>query len=304
MASDSQGSQARLFVEPGSAPHTFDSSSESYEFNYESVQKHGRIVGGNGIRGTRSQPKERTRAGAYTVGGRISFTPDPAMLDLWLPRILGGSETADDFPVAETLPAFGLLFNRVTQTFQYTDCQVARAMFHGKAGPGDGDPDLIELVIEVMGLTEVTGTSAPSVTLSTASNAAPYVHSDATFSFVAATRQVKEWWVIIDNVLQPRWVNSVSATRLTPADRIVMVRTRHAYDDDHDDLYAQAVAGSSGTITLTNGNMSTLFTFATLQAPDNSPVIRGKTETDILVDARARTSTTTKEIRVTHDSTA
>jgi hypothetical protein len=83
-----------------------------------------------------------------------------------------------------------------------------------------------------------------------------------------------------------------------------MVRTRHAYDDDHDDLYGQAVAGSSGTITLTNGNMSTLFTFATLQAPDNSPVIRGKTETDILVDARARTSTTTKEIRVTHDSTA
>jgi hypothetical protein len=304
MASDTQGSQARLYVEPGASAHTFDSNSESYEFNYESVQKHGRIVGGNGIRGTRSQPKERTRAGAYTVGGRISFTPDPAMLDLWLPRILGGSETADDFPVAETLPAFGLLFNRVTQTFQYTDCQVARAMFHGKAGPGDGDPDLIELVVEVMGLMEVTGTSAPSVTLSTASNAAPYVHSDATFSFVAATRQVKEWWVIIDNVLQPRWVNSISATRLSPNDRIVMVRTRHAYDDDHDDLYGQAVAGSSGTITLTNGNMSTLFTFATLQAPDNSPVIRGKTETDILVDARARTSTTTKEIRVTHDSTA
>jgi hypothetical protein len=82
----------------------------------------------------------------------------------------------------------------------------------------------------------------------------------------------------------------------------VLVRTRHAYDDDHTGLYGQVVAGSSGTITLTNSTLSTLFTFANLQAPDNSPVIRGKTEIDVIVDAVARMSSTTRELRVTHDS--
>ena len=108
-ASCAQGAMSRLYVEPGAAPHTFDSSSESYEFLYETLQKHGRIVGGSAIRGTRSSASERTRAGAYQVGGRIAMNVDAASLDLWLPRILGGTESADSFPLAESLPAFGVL---------------------------------------------------------------------------------------------------------------------------------------------------------------------------------------------------
>lgn len=83
MASDAQGSQARLCFEPGAAPHTFDTSSEPYDFLYEGLRKQGRIVGGRGIRGTRSRSVERTRQGAYPVGGRIAFNISPAeFLDL------------------------------------------------------------------------------------------------------------------------------------------------------------------------------------------------------------------------------
>jgi hypothetical protein len=304
MAADAQGALTRLFVEPGAAPHTFDSSSESYEYVSESVKKRGRVIGATGIRGTRSSPKERARLGAYTVGGRIVFNPDPGMLDLWLPRILGGSESADSFPLAETLPEFGLLFNRVTTTFEYKSCQVSRAMFHGQAGPGDGDVDLVQMVIEVMAKDEATGTSAPSVTLSTSANTAPYVHSDATFSFNSATRQPREWWVMIDNHLQPRYVNSLTPTRISARDRTVVCRIAIPYDDDAANLYTQSSDGTSGTVTLTNGNMSTLFTFANLKPVQESPVTPGKTELELYVNMVARSSGATKELVITHDSTS
>lgn len=298
---------ARLYVEPGASPHTFDTSSESYEFLYETLQKRGRIVGGNAIRGTRSKQSERTRAGAYPVSGRIAMNVDPLMLDLMLPRILGAAESTDTFALAESLPSFGVLVNRVTQTFEYKDCMVARAMFHGKAGPGDGDPDLLELVLDLQCKDRVTGTSAPSVTLATASNSSPYMHTDAVFTFAGAARQVKEWWVLIDNHLHARWVNSLTATLFCPADRTIAVRARLPYDTDHDDLLDQANAGAAGTIALTNAQhtgLVTTFTFGTLQVPSEDPITRGKTEIDIFLNMTARMLTTTKELVVTNDSAA
>lgn len=305
MASCAQGALSRLYVEPGSSPHVFDASSETYEFLYETLQKQGRIVGGHGIRGTRSSPSERTRAGAYTVGGRIALNIDTAMLDLFLPRILGGTEVADSFPLAESLPSFGVLVDRVTQRFEYQDCVVNRALFHGKAGPGDGDPDLLELTLEILARNRVLGTAAPAVNLSTAANVSVYVHSDAVFTFAAAGREVKEWWVLIDNHVQPRWVNSLTATRFCPADRTVSVRARLPYDTDTANLLEQATAGAAGTIALTNAGatgLTTTFTFATLQVPAEDPIIRGKQEIDLFLNMVARSVTVTKELVMVSDS--
>lgn len=307
MASCAQGAQARLYVEPGDAPHTFDANSESYEFLYETMQKHGRIVGGRAIRGTRSSQSELTRAGAYQVGGRVAMNVSPIMLDLFLPRILGGTETADSFPLAESLPSFGLLVNKVTQTFEYKDCVVARAMFHGKAGPGDDDPDLVELVMDIVAKDRALGTSAPAVTLSTASNASIYVHSDAVFTFASSSRQVKEWWVLIDNHIHTRWTNSLTAVRFCPADRTIAVKARLPYDTDTSNLLDQANAGATGTIALTNAmhtGLSTTFTFGTLQVPAEDPIVRGKTEIDLFLNMTARMLTTTRELVVTNDSVA
>jgi len=304
MGSCAQGAQAALYVEPGASPHTFDTSSERYEFLYESLQKRGRIVGGTGIRGTRSPHSARTRAGHYTVGGRVAMNVDPAGLDAWLPRILGAAESSDSFALAESLPSFGVLVDRVTETFEYTDCVVNQAMFHGKAGPEDGEPELIEMVLDLIGKTEVANTSAPSVSLSTAANATPYVFSDSALTLQSGSREVKEWWLLISNHIQPRWVNSLSATQLCPRDRTVILRTRLPYDTDTDDLYGQALAGATGSLALTNGNLGTTFTFGTLQVPDESPIVRGKTEIDLFLTLTARMTGTTRELVVTNDSVA
>jgi hypothetical protein len=297
-----QGALAKLCVEPGASAHTFDTSSEPYDFKYETLMKRPRVVGGNGIRGTRDQDVATTRYGSYPVGGRLALDVTPAMLDLWLPRILGGSETADNFPLAESLPSFGVLVDRVTQTFQYTDCVVNRAVFHAKAGVGEGDPDLLEVVLELMGKNEITGTTFPVLTLSTASNARPYIHPDGVFTFASAAREIKEFWVMVDNHVQPRWVNSLTATALCPHDRTVVVRAIGPYDSGNSNLYGQAIDGATGTIVWTQTGVSTTFTFGRLQAPINSPTVRGKTEIDMEITLIARATGATPSLNVTHDS--
>jgi hypothetical protein len=306
-ATCAQGALSRLYVEPGAAPHTFDGSSETYEFLYETMQKRGRIVGGKGIRGTRSSASERTRTGAYEVGGRIAMNVDTLALDLWLPRILGATESANSFALDEALPEFGVLIDKVTETFEYKSCKVARAMFHAKAGPGDDEPELLELVLDIVGKDRAKATAVPNVSISTASNASPYVHSDAVFTFSSAAREVKEWWVLIDNHLHVRWVNSLSATMLCPANRTIAVRARLPFDTDTENLLDQAVGGATGTIALTNAaatGLTTTFTFGVLQVPPEDPVVRGKTEIDLFLNMIARTVTTTKELVVTNDSVA
>ena len=307
-ASCAQGSQARLYVEPGDSPHVFDGSSETYEFLYETLQKRGTIVGGNGIRGTRSAHSIRTREGAFEVGGRIAMNVDAASLDLWLPRMLGAAESSDVFALAESLPAFGVLVDKVTEKFEYKDCKVARWMLHGKAGPGDGDPDLLQLIVEIVGLNRVTGTSVPAVSLSTATNTSPYVHSDCVFTFNSAARQVKEWWVLGDNHLHQRRNNSLAATLLCPMDRTVAVRALLPYDSDTSNLLDQSVAGATGTIAITNAantGLTTTLTFGVLQLPKGGdPVVRGKTEINLEIDMIARMVSTTRELSINNDSVA
>lgn len=296
MAEASQGAQARLCMEPGAAPHTFDASSEPYEFVSESVQKKGKILDTDGIRGTRSHHVARTRPGTYEIGGSITLHPSPADLDLLLPRILGAAEVADTFDLAETLPLFGILIDRVAETFEYTDCKVSKATFKGSSG------GLVELVLEILGTMEVTGTTFPALTLDTSAAAAPYVFSDGVLTLAAAARKMMDFELVIDNGLNARFTNSQSATSITPQDRTITLKTTNPFTADEADLYGQAVEGAAGTLVLTNGGMSTTFTFAALQVPDMSPVVGGKQEIPLTLEMTARMIGATNELVVTHDS--
>lgn len=299
MADGVPGALARIYIEPGSPNYTWDSNSETIEFLRESLTKNGTIIDSNAQRGTRSHHSAATRPGTYEVGGSIVTNPNPAMLDLWLPRILGAAESNDSFVLAETPAAdFGVLVDSVTETFEYTSCRVNRAIFRGSAG------GLVELELEIFGKTEVVGTNAPSVSISVASNAVPYTFSEGVLTLASSTREMMNFELIIDNVIDRRFTNSNTATSLRPQDRIVTLRTTNPWNADTSALYEQANAGAAGTLVFTNGNMSTTFTFATLQVPAQSPQVGGKQEIPLTLEMTARMSSTTKEIVVTHDSVA
>lgn len=296
MADASQGAQARLCMEPDVAPHIFDASSEPYEFTSENLQKRATILDTAGIRGTRSHHVARTRAGAYQVGGAITLHPCPADLELLLPRILGSDESSDLFALAETLPTFGVLIDRVAQTFAYSNCKVNRATFRGSAG------GVVELVLEILGMSETRGVAFPSLALDISPKAAPYVFSDGVLTLQSAARQMMDFELVVDNGLTARFTNSQAATSLSPQDRAVTLRTTSPFTSEELDLYGQATAGAAGSLVLTNGAMSTTFDFAALQAAGLSPVVGGKQEIPLVLEMTARMAGATRELTVTHDS--
>ena len=310
----SQGAQAKLLVEPGASAHTFDASSEVYDFRYESIQKKGRIVGGKSIFGSRSNYISPTRQGQAEVGGNLATYTSAADLDLWLPRVLGAAESTETFDIADTLPAFGMLIDRVGGIFQYTDCTVNRCMWRGKAGPGDSEPEMIEQVLNIWALGETLGTSWPGSppTMSVAANRASYIMSDSVLT-VGSAYPIKAFVLMVDNHLQRRWVNSVNATALCPGDRTVMLRVLMPFTAADAAVFsglyqhASRLTGVSATLVFTptgaGAGVSTSFALEKLQWVQTSPVVRGKTEIDLQVDFLVRkAAVATSEIIATSDS--
>lgn len=299
----SQGVQARFCTEPGSAPHTFDTASEPFEFLAENVAKNGPLFNPNGIRGTRSPCFNRTRKGPYTVSGQVRMNVSPADLAIWLPRIMGANASGDTFALAETLPAFGCLFHRIAQTFEYTDCYVDKAVFRGHASTSNNSPPLIEMTLDIVGTTEVLGTTFPVVTLDCTSAAhQPYIFSDGVVTLGGSSRPMMNFLLLIDNHLDVRFTNSITATSITPLSRTVALRTKNPFTSSELALYDQAVAGASGSLVFTNGAVSTTFAFSKLQVPAQSPVVMGKQEIPLYLDMISREAGT-KELVVTNDST-
>lgn len=293
----------RFATEPGSSPHTFDSSSEFLECYAFGVQKVPTIVFSDTIRGTRDQASERTRQGPSYVRGPISMPVDVAAMDNWLPRILGGNESADVFPVAESLPAFGLLADLGATTHEYKDCYVNSAVFSGRAYNGQGQPDPLRLQMSILGMTEATGTTFPSISAPTAANTAPLLFEDGAFTVNGSSRCVMAFSVSIHNMLQARWCNSLTPSVIYPRGRVIQVSLVVPYDSTNQSMYGQSYAGATSTITFTNGNTSFGFTFGRLQIPTQSPIVVGRGEVLLRLNGIARSITTTKSIVGANDST-
>ena len=270
-----------------------------YRFVSENLKKTGVIIDGQGIDGSRSHRREQTRTAHYDVAGSITMNPSPEELDNLFPMILGGTESADSFPLADALPQRAIAIDRVGRRFIYDTCTVSRATFSGR----HGEP--IQLVMELIGDTEtVSATAMPAITYTTATNGM-YVPSDNVVTVLSSARSVLSWEIIIDNHVSARFVNSTTANDISATDRTVMFNYVVPYTSSEVDLYAQALDhGATATLVLTNGGYSTTFTFARLQAPDNSPVVPGRSEITLAVQSIARMNSTTKELAVTHDSVA
>jgi hypothetical protein len=289
------GHQSRLSM--AAAGTAVGSYTEAYEFRTEGLRAAREIVETSGIRGTRSMPIERTRDGTVRINGTIAFHATPAMLDLLLPRIMGSAEVADLFAVAETLPEFDVLIERVAKRFVYAGCKVARATFRATAGGA------LELDLEITGKSEtVSATAFPTITAPTDP---PYIWSDAVCTVEGSARVVTRWELSIDNQLNARFSNSNTATDIHTQGRVVTVSMTVPYTSDEVDLYGINSSGASGaTFVLTNGGRSITFTIGALAVADSSPVVGGPGEILLEMNGIAKSSGSTKELSITSDSTA
>ncbi len=310
MATPAIGHQVRLAID---SALPFDSGSKSFEFLSETMQRRQTIIDGGGIRGTRSHSKEVTRFGTYTCSGTIVMNPSHLDLDELLPRILGGAESANTFPLAETVPEFYFGIDRITRGFVYEGCKVSRAVFSGSEGAlltlsmdieaeregSDNAGVFVETTLENGGFLAAAGIPA----LGTTDDNAPFAFTDLAIVMQSLTVPIKSFELTIDNALiVDRFMNSTSRAHIPEGDRIISLRATCPYSTDEVTLYNQALAGAAATLTFTNtvGGAVLVFTLAALQVGAVSPVVNGKGEIMLEIDGIARMSGSTRELVVTN----
>lgn len=304
MSGCSQGAQSKMAFD---ADSTFDASSIVTDYMYEGMKKEGRLVGGQGITGSRSRIVERVRVGAYPVGGKIGLQPGPGLLDFLLPRILGATEDADDFDLAESLQSMSVMIDKVGSIFRYDNAYVNRAVFRATAGPGDNDPEIVELVLDLIAKTETGGLTWPGTVpaLTITSNFMPYILSDAVLTIGGTPYQFKQFALVVENFLQTRWVNSLTANQICPRDRRVSLIIENPFTStEYAAFYGSSdqSTGLAATLVFTNGTMSTTFTMPCLTWPDETPTVRGKQEIPYWIVFDALSSDADPELTVTNDS--
>lgn len=271
-------------------------STEEYEFTALTQRTNRQILDAAGTRGTRSHVSERVKQGTLAPGYTVTLNPNSVELDSLLPRIFGGTESVDSFPLAETLPTFVTNIDNGDSRFHYAGCVVNRATFSAEQGR------LLELTLDVEGTTLTkSATSFPSLTISTV---APYIFSEVVISVSSTNYSFKRWSLTIDNHLKvDRFYNSLTRASLTPMDRTITWEMDGPFGDNTA-LYALAAAGVACVATFTLGNRSVAFTSNKVTFPEELPVIPGRSD-EITMPLRgvARKDGSTNELTCTNDST-
>jgi len=277
---------------------TIDSGATPLEFTSESLRRTETIINPQGMAGTRSQRSERSRISQAVVAGSITLPWSPASGAVLLPLILGADASGTTFALAEALQEFTCQIDRVTKVYTYTDLLVNKATWKGSAG------GFVDLTMDLMGVAETEGAAGSAQAL-TAPLDPPYVFADCVMSFAGTSYTITDFELSVDNKLASRFGNSVTATRNSPSDlREVMFKFTSPFGTDEYAMYNTALAGVAIVLTLTNGGYSTVFTMAKVQFPDETPVVGGKGEVPITLNGIARMTSTTRELVVTHDSSA
>jgi len=309
----------KLLLEPGASPHTFDANSERYEIlppDAEDFQRHGRLIGGQGITGKMYRLKSRVRDGGYYVYGKFRLNPSPGYLNTLLPKLVG-DEVTDVFSPNTCPNVFGALLHRDVDVWKYLDGRVARWELTGRAPQfrEQATPDLLLLEVDVLFEDEAGFYSSPAPTwpvsepdLPTGTSYAPYIFQDCDggVTLNGEVREIYAFKLTYENNLSIRYANSLTASSICPTGRKVALECALPWTVANQDLYDQGYAGAAAEMifTYTNGGdtHSTTINVENLKVPDESPHVYDENEVAFSIrgEAYGDESTDAPEITVTN----
>lgn len=227
---------------------------------------------GRGLTGFRGKLASRTRDGIKVVGGSLDLHPSPAFInDGWGLRLLGGG-SAGTWTLANTLPTFDMLADRVAAIMQYDTCKVAGWTLTGSQG-------LLSLSIDVLGTDRTTGVSWPSPTppaLGTTAAFQPYVVTDCTLTLNSVEYNFDTFVLSVSEGVRPKHRNSLTAIDLLEGERSISFAFAPPFTSTTAaNLWRQwLTSGTSNLeIAITNGNVSDTITLNTTHFDDVDPVV-------------------------------
>lgn len=291
----SQGFQTKLGID------TTNPVAKGYEFVNEGLVNVGSILDGSGLRGTASFRSERTREGNQVLGGPINMEPSAEEMADILPWIFSGSPSGSGtitYPFADTIATRYVTIDRVAKVFTYNGVAVNRATFSGSEG------SLLSLSLDLLALGETPANagSFPSVTYK---NTPPFTFMESVLTILTTARLVKNWTLVVDNMLVPLYYNSVVPTQIKRQGRRVSFSCQNPFTSAEVDLYNQALAGGAASLELAQAGTGydLLFSFATLQFPRHTPAAPGRTEIPTMLQGEARMVGSTESLITTLNST-
>ncbi len=262
------------------------------DFESETLGARSSFLDPQGLRGTRSHAAARVRENSRLVTGDVVL-PAPTAVELAsiLPYILGGTPSGTSYPLGETLSAFYAQLLRGASRFTYSGCRVSRATFSARKGSA------LQVALSILGVDETKdGTAFPSLTLDITTGY--FAFEDLVFTVNSDTLDIFDWSLTVDNFVQARMVNSVTATVVYTTDRVVSGRFVVPWGDD-ESLYALAVGGVVLSSVFTNGATSLSFTCPKFQVPRQSPDVAGRDEERNILEGVCRYSAAPNDELVT-----
>jgi hypothetical protein len=266
---------------------TFDADSERFEFIAENIALQERVVKGVGVTGDLDLIGSHLRPGAGFVYGQVLMNVTPKELDLWLPRILGGTETANVHSPGNALPAFDMLIHRDTSTYLYSNCMVASATFSAETSVGgnqDDEPSLVKLLLTIMGFDEEEEAWPGSPPVIDHEDKLYWIAADSTLTLMSVAYPFDSFKLVINNMLKPKIRNELRPVCIQSQGRMVnFAPVIPASTEAVDALYwiRPDGAGSlafAGTKYLDDADYVTTFTLAKLFGEKVTPATRGRTE--------------------------
>ena len=308
----SQGAYSKLLMEPGSSPHTFDSSSERYEFLAESLTVVDKFGGGNQITGYPDRVASKLRRLKNYCKGSIWMNVCPSYFANLLPRMIGPLDTGVYQPTG-CPTAFGILIERDNGVFTYSDCYVASWELSATEPSlqDNGEPEMLVLRLDLIAkLEELDGDTwpDPEPALGTADGYTNYILSDSTgaVTLAGSARPIQRFRLWYDHGLKPRFRNSTTISQICPGTRRCGLNVVTDWNSTNEDLYNQDPDGAAASIAFTIESMSTVFSFTRLTVPDSAPNVRSKW-TDVMLNINGEGACTTPgtnfDLTATNDAT-
>ncbi len=233
------------------------------------------------MRGSRSQVFERLRQGTLAPGGSITFEPSPTELRKMMPRILGGTEAGASpytCAVAETVPAFWIMVDRVAKVYQYNNCYVDKAHFRAS----EGQP--LEVTLDIEALTETITAAATFTGGLTIDANPPFVFWDGVLTLASASIPVRSVEVTIDNMLKKdRFTNTQTRSAIAAMDRVVTIRAECPYTADTTALYDTAIGGVTADLTFTNGGKVFRLILQNVYFPARRSPVMSRKDDEVLI---------------------